>query len=120
MEMTAIPLLADAVPMLHREVLHLHLFHKDLVITAWKLIGYLGTGIFASRWFVQMYASRKQGKVTMPRTFWVMSVMGSSLLLAYFIFGKNDSVGVLSNLFPAFVSFYNLILDVKHARRGDD
>ena len=56
----------------------------------------------------------------MPRAFWVMSVVGSSLLLAYFIFGKNDSVGVLSNLFPAFVSVYNLILDLKHAKRGSD
>ena len=112
-------LLADAVSPLHRELLHITLFHKELVVTAWKLIGYLGTGIFASRWFVQLYASRKQGKVTMPRAFWVMSVMGSSLLLAYFIFGKNDSVGVLSNLFPAFVSFYNLILDVRHARNGE-
>ena len=29
-----------------------------------------------------------------------MSISGSLLLLPYFIFGKNDSVGVLSNLFP--------------------
>ena len=36
----------------------------------------------------------------MPRIFWIMSVLGSALLLSYFIWGKNDSVGVLSNLFP--------------------
>ena len=105
---------------MHAELLRFHCFKSEVVITAWKLIGYLGTFIFASRWFVQLYYSRKHRKVTMPRAFWVMSVMGSSLLLAYFIFGKNDSVGVLSNLFPAFVSVYNLILDLKHAKRGDD
>ena len=31
----------------------------------------------------------------------------------YFIFGKNDSVGILSNLFPLFVALYNLYLDFK-------
>ena len=26
-----------------------------VVVTPWKLIGYLGVGLFAGRWFVQMY-----------------------------------------------------------------
>jgi lipid-A-disaccharide synthase-like uncharacterized protein len=95
-------------------------FTHDIIVTPWKLIGYLGTFIFASRWFVQLYFSRKYGRVTMPTAFWIMSVVGSALLLSYFIFGKNDSVGVLSNLFPAFVSAYNLFLDLKHAKRRTD
>ena len=82
-------------------------------ITAWKLIGYLGVALFAGRWFVQLIATRRQGRPTMPRLFWYMSVSGSILLLAYFTFGKNDSVGVLSNLFPFFVALYNLRLDMK-------
>jgi lipid-A-disaccharide synthase-like uncharacterized protein len=56
--------------------------------------------------------------VRMPRIFWVMSVTGSFCLLSYFTFGKNDSVGVLSNLFPACVATYNLLLDIRHARRA--
>jgi len=51
-----------------------------------------------------------------PRLFWLMSISGSLLLLSYFIFGKNDSVGVLSNLFPAGVAIYNLVLDIRHRR----
>jgi lipid-A-disaccharide synthase-like uncharacterized protein len=84
-----------------------------LVITPWKLIGYLGVGLFAGRWFVQLAASRSCGKPILPRLFWYMSITGSLLLLLYFIFGKNDSVGVLSNLFPFFVAMYNLRLDKK-------
>ncbi|MCL2346292.1 MAG: lipid-A-disaccharide synthase N-terminal domain-containing protein [Desulfobulbus sp.] len=84
-----------------------------IAITPWKLIGYLGVILFAGRWFVQVIASRLHGKPTMPRAFWYMSISGSLLLLAYFIFGKNDSVGVLSNLFPFLVSLYNLRLDFK-------
>lgn len=89
-----------------------------VTITAWKLIGYTGVLLFAGRWFVQLAASRISGKVVMPRTFWYMSAIGSVLLLTYFIFGKNDSVGVLSNLFPLFVALYNLYLDATHRKRS--
>ena len=45
-----------------------------------------------------------------------MSISGSLLLLSYFTFGKNDSVGILSNLFPAGVAGYNLVLDLRHKK----
>jgi lipid-A-disaccharide synthase-like uncharacterized protein len=45
-----------------------------------------------------------------------MSISGSLLLLSYFIFGKNDSVGILSNLFPFTVASYNLYLDFRSAK----
>ena len=84
-----------------------------VVLTPWKLIGYLGVFLFAGRWVVQVIATRKHRRPVMPRLFWVMSVAGSALLLSYFIWGKNDSVGVLSNLFPAAVAIYNLVMDLK-------
>jgi lipid-A-disaccharide synthase-like uncharacterized protein len=91
-----------------------------VTVTPWKLIGYSGVLMFAGRWFVQLAASKVKGKVVMPTTFWYMSAAGSLLLLSYFIFGKNDSVGVLSNLFPLFVALYNLYLDLKHKKRTAD
>lgn len=81
-----------------------------VVVTPWKLIGYLGVALFAGRWFVQLVASRRAGRSVMPELFWYMSISGSVLLLAYFTFGKNDSVGVLSNLLPFTVALYNLYL----------
>lgn len=89
-----------------------------VVITPWKLIGYLGVFLFAGRWFVQVFASRMYGRPVVPRLFWYMSITGSLLLLCYFTFGKNDSVGILSNLFPMFIALYNLWLDVT-SRRSD-
>jgi lipid-A-disaccharide synthase-like uncharacterized protein len=89
-----------------------------VVLTPWKLVGYVGVLLFAGRWVVQLAATRKEGKPTMPRAFWIMSVVGSGLLLSYFIFGKNDSVGVLSNLFPTGVAIYNLVLDIRAGREG--
>jgi lipid-A-disaccharide synthase-like uncharacterized protein len=88
-----------------------------IAITPWKLVGYLGVLLFAGRWVVQLIASRMSGKPTMPTLFWHMSIAGSVLLLGYFIFGKNDSVGVLSNMFPLFVALYNLRLH-KAAKRA--
>ncbi len=89
-----------------------------LVVTPWKLVGYLGVVLFAGRWFVQMLASRVEGRPVLPALFWYMSVSGSVLLLLYFIFGKNDSVGVLSNLFPFTVALYNLYLHRRHVAAG--
>ena len=87
-----------------------------VTLTPWKLVGYLGLTLFTCRWLVQLYASRAEGRPTVPRMFWYMSVTGSVLLLAYFTWGKNDSVGVLSNLFPALIAAYNLYLDVRRPR----
>ncbi len=101
----------DAGPM-NRELVTI----SGVLLTPWKCIGFAGTALFAGRWVVQWSASRKAGRVTMPPLFWYMSVSGSLMLLAYFIFGKNDAVGVLSNLLPAFVSGYNLWLDLRHRR----
>ena len=92
-----------------------------VVITPWKLIGFTGTLLFAGRWGVQFLASRASQRPVIPRLFWYMSILGSLMLLLYFIFGKNDSVGVLSNLFPLFVACYNLLLDLRHkSRAGED
>lgn len=81
-----------------------------VTVTPWKLVGYVGVGMFSSRWFVQLWATRRHRKVTMPVAFWYLSMAGSLMLLSYFIWGKNDSVGVLSNLFPAFIASYNLYM----------
>src|SRR5262249_2865992 len=51
-------------------------------VTPWKVIGYLGTGLFAGRWFVQLYASRVSRKPVLPTLFWYMSIVGSFLLLS--------------------------------------
>ena len=87
-----------------------------VTLTPWKLVGYLGLVLFTGRWLVQLYVSRSEGRPTVPRMFWYMSVAGSALLLAYFTWGKNDSVGILSNLFPGLIAVYNLYLDLRNGR----
>lgn len=88
-----------------------------ITLTPWKIVGYLGVLMFGGRWVVQLYASTRAKQPTFPRIFWGMSLLGSALTLTYFIFGKNDSVGILGNLFPAAVASYNLFLDITSKRR---
>lgn len=85
-----------------------------LHMSPWKIIGLTGALMFGGRWLVQFVASKRQGKPVIPRLFWYMSIVGSLMTLAYFIFGKNDSVGILQNLFPAFTACYSLWLDIRH------
>lgn len=84
-------------------------------VTGWKLIGYTGALMFGGRWLVQFLASRRPGRPVIPRLFWYMSVIGSLMTLSYFTFSpKQDSVGVLQNLFPTFTALYSLYLDIQH------
>ena len=91
---------------------------QQFELTPWKIVGFAGTLMFTSRWFVQLYYTRKYKRVVMPLSFWWLSVCGSVLLLAYFVFGKNDSVGILSNFFPVFVSVYNLVVHLRHRKNS--
>ena len=88
---------------------------SGLHVTPWKLIGYVGALMFGGRWVVQFLASRRAGKPVIPRVFWYMSLVGALMTLSYFLFSaKQDSVGVLQNLFPTFTAAYSLWLDIQH------
>ena len=96
---------------------HILLIYHGITISSWKIIGYLGVLVFASRWLVQMYTSKKAGRPVMTLWFWLISLSGSSLLFIYFFFGKNDSVGIISNLFPIFVALYNIFLETRYRNK---
>lgn len=86
-----------------------------LHMTPWKLVGLTGATMFGLRWLVQFLATRRAGAPVIPRAFWVMSLAGSAMTLAYFLFSsKQDAVGVLQNLFPAFTAAYSLWLDIRN------
>jgi lipid-A-disaccharide synthase-like uncharacterized protein len=83
-------------------------------MSPWKLIGLTGALMFGTRWVVQFVATRRAGRPVIPRAFWYMSVVGSLMTLSYFVFSqKQDAVGVVQNLFPAFTAAYSLWLDIR-------
>ena len=88
-----------------------------LHMTPWKLIGLGGAMMFGLRWLVQVVASHRAKRPVIPRLFWYMSLAGSLMALSYFLFSaKQDAVGVLQNLLPAFTAAYSLYLDLRGGR----
>ena len=87
-----------------------------LTLDPWKLVGYTGALMFALRWVVQAIYRKRTGHNIMPTVFWIISLIGAGLTTLYFIFGKNDSVGIIQNALPASVALYNLILDLRHKK----
>ena len=83
-------------------------------MSPWKLVGWIGALMFGGRWLVQFIASKRAKKPVIPRVFWYMSIVGSVMTLSYFVWGKNDSVGILLILFSMFTASYSLWLDIRH------
>jgi lipid-A-disaccharide synthase-like uncharacterized protein len=63
-----------------------------VVVTPWKIIGYVGALMFGARWLVQFVASRRAGRPVIPRLFWYMSVVGSFMTL-YWLLRMLQDVG---------------------------
>ena len=72
-------------------------------------IGFIGQGLFASRFIVQWIYSEKIGKSTIPIVFWYLSIFGGFGLLTYAIFRK-DPVIITGQLFGILIYTRNLIL----------
>tara|TARA_X000000950_G_scaffold273195_1_gene356735 strand:- start:2419 stop:2715 length:297 start_codon:yes stop_codon:yes gene_type:complete len=76
------------------------------------IIGFLGQGLFASRFIVQWIYSEKKGESHIPIIFWYLSIFGGIVLLMYAIFRK-DPVIILGQTFGIFIYLRNLILIYK-------
>ena len=76
------------------------------------IIGFVGQGIFASRFIVQWIYSEKKGESYIPIIFWYLSIFGGISLLTYAIFRK-DPVIILGQSFGIIIYIRNLILIYK-------
>ena len=56
---------------------------------------------------------RPRDQPTLPRSFWYLSIAGSAMTLLYFVFGKNDAVGIVQNAPPLLIASYNLFHDLR-------
>ncbi len=75
-------------------------------------IGFLGQGIFASRFVIQWIYSEKKGQSAIPIIFWYLSVIGGLTLLIYAIYRK-DPVIIMGQSFGVLIYIRNLILIYK-------
>lgn len=71
------------------------------------ILGFIGQFFFSMRFVVQWIASEKHKKSVVPLSFWIFSVLGSSLLLIYAIYRK-DPVFILGQAPNLLIYFRNI------------
>lgn len=84
----------------------LKLIHMNNIIFS---IGIIGQALFTGRVLVQWLASEKAGTSIVPPSYWLLSLIGSALLLAYACL-RQDPVFILGQSFGIFVYLRNLQL----------
>ena len=80
------------------------------------VIGFIGQGLFASRFVFQWIYSEKKGESHIPLIFWYLSIFGGLGLLTYAIFRK-DPVIIIGQIFGIFIYVRNLILIYNKAKK---
>lgn len=84
---------------------------------AWVILGFGGQIVFGGRWIVQWIVSEKNSASSVPVSFWWLSLVGSVMLFAYFVW-RNDVVGVLGQTSGVVIYARNIQLIRKQARRA--
>ncbi|MDF1656052.1 MAG: lipid-A-disaccharide synthase N-terminal domain-containing protein [Verrucomicrobiales bacterium] len=74
---------------------------------AWVFFGFLGQAVFMARMIVQWQASEKARSSVVPPVFWWLSLLGSSMLMVYFIW-RWEIIGFLGQSTGWFIYIRNL------------
>ncbi len=84
---------------------------------AWVALGLGGQLLFTGRMLVQWISSERSKRSIVPVSFWWMSLIGATMLLAYFIW-RRDIVGILGQATGWIIYIRNLVLIHRASRAG--
>jgi lipid-A-disaccharide synthase-like uncharacterized protein len=76
-------------------------------MNGWVLLGFCAQAMFTIRFLVQWIASERAGRSVVPLGFWLFSVGGAILLLAYALY-RRDPVFIAGQSFGIFIYLRNL------------
>lgn len=107
--LVAVPAVVLCVILTHAQEVAERLFHNDAVPGALLMLGLVGQTIFSLRFIYQAAYSSRRGESLLPPGFWIISLMGAVLLLAYGIL-RSDPVVVVAQCFGIVVYIRNLVL----------
>jgi len=83
----------------------------------WLAIGFSAQLCFSSRFLVQWVVSERAGRSVIPVAFWIFSMVGGGMLLAYAIH-RRDPVFILGQAAGLLVYSRNLWLIAREKRRN--
>jgi lipid-A-disaccharide synthase-like uncharacterized protein len=83
------------------------------------IVGFIGQGLFASRFIIQWVCSEHKKKSVIPVAFWYCSIFGSFLCMIYAIY-KKDPVFILGQSTGFIIYIRNIVLisRVKNAEQN--
>ncbi len=84
----------------------------------WEITAFVGEVVFAGRFLLQWLVSEFKKKSYIPISFWYMSIIGSAILVAYFVH-KKQPVMIAAFTAQIFIYFRNLTLIKKNIRISD-
>ena len=73
----------------------------------WVVLGFVAQELFSARFFVQWIASERAGRSVVPTAFWLFSIGGGALLLAYSLY-RRDPVFIAGQGLGLFIYARNL------------
>lgn len=82
----------------------------------WLGVGFAAQALFSARFLVQWVVSERKGRSVIPLSFWILSLSGGGLLLAYSIY-RRDPVFILGQAAGLVVYTRNLVLIRKERQR---
>lgn len=84
-----VPMLAIFYSIIHFNDIILPLLQNPSIPVSWLLLGTIGQTIFASRFIYQWIYSEVKKESLFPLGFWIISIIGSSIIIVYAIFAKD-------------------------------
>jgi lipid-A-disaccharide synthase-like uncharacterized protein len=92
-----------------------HLIDIISSFDTWVIIGFAGQFMFTMRFLVQWVASEKVQKSVIPTSFWIFSILGGSIVLAYAVH-KQDPVFIVGQAAGLLIYFRNLYFVLRSPR----
>lgn len=83
----------------------------------WLAFGIVAQLVFTARFLVQWIASERAGQSVMPVAFWMLSIIGGMMTLAYGI-QRREAVIIMGQLLAVFIYVRNIMLIVKNRRKA--
>ncbi|MGB3223953.1 MAG: lipid-A-disaccharide synthase N-terminal domain-containing protein, partial [Desulforhopalus sp.] len=90
------------------------LFTNREISSTLMIWGIIGQCVFTFRFIYQLLYSEKRKKSLLPIGFWIISIIGSAMLLSYAILRK-DPVLFIGQLFGIVVYSRNILLGLRHS-----
>ena len=84
-------------------------------VDGWIILGFIAQGLFTLRFVIQWLASERAGRSVIPFAFWIFSIAGGVLLLAYAVY-RRDPVFIVGQALGVLIYIRNTFLVLKDQR----